>query len=279
MSTVNENEQPETARRIMVYAAILAVASVVSLIVLWPDVDSRTRLYLPADTSAAAVTEQNASSQGSAEQTQMANSDASSSKSPDSADSASGANPVTRSSPTNAASSDGKTATPAASAQTSQRDEPREVVETKWTNSSLNSNQLGLLLAALGGLLGACIYVLVSMSSFYGNRQLKASWFHWYGWRPLIGAGLGMLVVMGSKIGSIDGLASFDATNPFQVVFIAGLAGLFSRQILDKLMDVVDAFFKSSRDESRRDSLVSNGRDPDGSDGDKQAEGTGTPPV
>lgn len=50
---------------------------------------------------------------------------------------------------------------------------------------------------------------------------------------------------------------SFDGSNPFQICFLAGLAGLFSRNALDKLEDVFETLFKTERNEKRKDDMDS----------------------
>lgn len=117
-----------------------------------------------------------------------------------------------------------------------------------------------ILLALLAGALGAAIQVFSSLSGFVGNRTFKASWLMWYIVRMPTGALLGLFLTFALQGGLPIEQVSFDGANPFQICFLAGLAGLFSRNALDKLEDVFETLFKTNRNDDREDNMKPEGQ-------------------
>lgn len=121
-----------------------------------------------------------------------------------------------------------------------------------------------LLLALLAGALGAAIHIFSSLSGFVGNRTFKVSWLMWYILRMPTGALLGLFLTLGLQGGLPVEQVSFDGANPFQMCFLAGLAGLFSRNALDKLEDVFETLFKTDKNDDRKDNMDSSTTKKDG---------------
>jgi hypothetical protein len=108
-----------------------------------------------------------------------------------------------------------------------------------------------LLLVLLGGALGSFLHTAQSYSDYVGNRTLKRSWAWWYSLRPFIGAGLALVfyaAVRGGVLAITTGSnAKASELNPFGVVSVAAMVGMFSKAATTKLGDVFDTLFKSDK--------------------------------
>lgn len=112
-----------------------------------------------------------------------------------------------------------------------------------------------VILAMLAGALGAAIQVFTSIGGYLGNGTFEKRWTVWYLLRMPIGAVLGLFLVVGIQGGLPIESVTLDGGNPFQIVFLAGLAGLFSRAALDKLEDVFDVLLNTNRNDDRGDNM------------------------
>lgn len=92
-----------------------------------------------------------------------------------------------------------------------------------------------LLIALIGGTLGTSVTVLTSFATFVGQRSLVASWGWWYVVRPFIGMTLGLLVYAAIRGGILKVSSDVDVLNPFAVTALSAIAGLYSKQLVDKL--------------------------------------------
>ena len=116
-----------------------------------------------------------------------------------------------------------------------------------------------ILIVVLTGALGSYIHIASSFADFVGNRRLARSWVPWYCLRPCTGAVLALLFYFCMRGGVLNPEADFERINLFGILAIAGLAGLFSKQALDKLEEVFTTMFKTKTniDAQRRDKLYS----------------------
>jgi hypothetical protein len=133
-----------------------------------------------------------------------------------------------------------------------------------------------LLVALLSGLLGAQVHVTTSFADYLGNRTFYSSWVPWYAVRPLIGLTLGLLFYLIVRAGIVTSNGA-DAVNPFGVAAISGMAGLFSKQTVDKLRDVFENAFpvRNGGDQDRKDPLdTGNAKERDTSDTDTKTTTT-----
>jgi hypothetical protein len=117
-----------------------------------------------------------------------------------------------------------------------------------------------LLLVLLAGGLGSFLHVAQSYSDYIGNRTLKRSWASWYCFRPFIGAGLALVVYAAGR-GGVMAIASgsnakASELNPFGLVAVAALVGMFSKAATTKLGEVFDTLFKSDKAGENKDKLV-----------------------
>jgi magnesium-transporting ATPase (P-type) len=121
-----------------------------------------------------------------------------------------------------------------------------------WHISPSAEQQL-LLVVLAAGALGACIHATTSFVHFLGKRSFKRSWTWWYLLRPFIGMSLAAVIYFVLRGGLFTTGAGPGDVNNYGVAAIAGLAGMFSRQAIDKLKDVFDTLFASKADEARGD--------------------------
>jgi len=113
-----------------------------------------------------------------------------------------------------------------------------------------------LLIVALTGALGSFIHLATSFADFQGNRQLYGSWGWWYLLRPFIGVALAIIMYFAVRGGLIAGTSGADTLSPYGIAAIAGMAGLFSKQATDKLREVFEDLFKTTRPPDRSDKLT-----------------------
>lgn len=118
-----------------------------------------------------------------------------------------------------------------------------------------------LLLVILAGALGSFLHMAQSFSDFAGNQTLKSSWNWWYALRPFVGSILALLiyaVIRGGLITAASLPAGFDASgfNPYGLIGGAALAGMFSKAATQKLGDVFDTLFQSSKAAETKDKLT-----------------------
>jgi hypothetical protein len=105
------------------------------------------------------------------------------------------------------------------------------------------------------GVLGSTVHVGTSLASYLGNGRFRASWATWYVLRPLIAAALATIAYVAFRAGFLSTQAPADSINLFGVAAVAALAGLFSKQVTDKLEDVMNVVFASQRNGERGDKL------------------------
>jgi hypothetical protein len=105
------------------------------------------------------------------------------------------------------------------------------------------------------GVLGGIVHSTNSLASYLGNRRFITSWAPWYALRPLIAAVLAMLAYVVFRGGFLSTTATAKDVNLFGVAAISGLAGLFSKQVIDKLEDVMQVVFASKANAERTGKL------------------------
>lgn len=124
-----------------------------------------------------------------------------------------------------------------------------------WITWQVAHEQRALWLIVFSGLVGSCIHVLTSLATFVGNRTFVKSWTLWYLVRPFIGAGVAFLIISVIWGGIAVTGQGFNGSNPYQLVAVAGLAGMFSKTASDKLQEVFEHLFKTKANDDRRDSV------------------------
>ena len=98
-----------------------------------------------------------------------------------------------------------------------------------------------------------------SFTDYVGNRTIKSQWAWWYYFRPFIGAGLALVFYAAMRGGfmaiATGSNAKASELNPFGLVAIAALVGMFSRAATMKLGEVFDTLFKSDKAKESKDKL------------------------
>ena len=104
-----------------------------------------------------------------------------------------------------------------------------------------------MLLAIFAGALGSYLHAIKSMADYIGNRQLTASWFWFYFSRPFVGMALALVFYAAIRGGFVAGSpADAKSVNPFGVVAIAALVGMFADAASQKLKEIFDTLFKTT---------------------------------
>jgi len=118
-----------------------------------------------------------------------------------------------------------------------------------------------IVLAVCGGVLGASLHGIASLSSHIANRDFDSSWTMWYLTNPAVGAALAtvFLVVLQAGLGT-QGSATAPI-NPYGVAAIATLSGLFSRHALEKLKEIFDVAFARGRSVASKGSATPTAND------------------
>ena len=129
------------------------------------------------------------------------------------------------------------------------------ILKTPWGPWWLSLNIQLLLLAVVAGALGSYIHAIKSLADFLGNRTAKTSWFYFYAIRPFLGAALALLFYAVIRGGFMAGTpADANAVNPYGVIAVCGLVGMFSDRASQKLSEIFETMF--GPDDARKDKLV-----------------------
>jgi hypothetical protein len=146
--------------------------------------------------------------------------------------------------------------------------EHKEDVEEKVNDTDVHTRLVDrinreldlLLLVLLAGSLGSFLHLAQSYSEFVGNRTLKSSWAWWYSLGPFIGAGLALVFYAAIRGGvmavSTGSNAKASELNPFGLVSVAAMVGMFSKPATIKLGEVFDTLFKSDKAKESKDPVV-----------------------
>lgn len=103
-----------------------------------------------------------------------------------------------------------------------------------------------LLLVIFAGALGSYVHAIKSLGDFIGNRTLTASWFWWYVTRPFLGMAMALVFYAVLRGGFLAGSpADAKVVNPFGVLAIGALVGMFADKAAQKLGEVFDVVFKA----------------------------------
>lgn len=104
-----------------------------------------------------------------------------------------------------------------------------------------------LLLAIFAGALGSIFHALKSLGDFIGNRTVIASWYWWYITRPFLGVALALIFYAVLRGGFVVGSpADAKVVNPFGVLAIGALVGMFADKAAQKLAEVFDVVFRAA---------------------------------
>ena len=111
-----------------------------------------------------------------------------------------------------------------------------------WINREM---QL-LLIVLFAGALGSYIHLLKSATTFIGNGTMKGSWFWWYISGPFVGMAMAMIFYAVLRGGFLAGTpADEKVVNPFGVLAIGALVGMFTDKAALKLAEVFETLFRA----------------------------------
>ncbi len=112
-------------------------------------------------------------------------------------------------------------------------------------------------MVAVVGALGSYVHAATSFADFEGNRRFFQSWSWWYVLRVFVGASLALIIYFVWRAGmfSVGAEPTITKTTTFSFAAVSGLAGLFSKQAIDKLADVLDNIFGTRGGEQRGGTL------------------------
>ncbi|MFR0692987.1 hypothetical protein ACLUTX_26585 [Enterobacterales bacterium AE_CKDN230030158-1A_HGKHYDSX7] len=117
-----------------------------------------------------------------------------------------------------------------------------------------------LVMVMVAGALGSFIHVAKSFGDFVGNDRFMASWIWWYLLKPCIGMALALVLylMVRAVLLAVNVATDSAGVNLYALMAMASLAGMASKQGLDKFAQVLDALFRTRRaagDARRKDPL------------------------
>jgi hypothetical protein len=127
-----------------------------------------------------------------------------------------------------------------------------------------DSEEVFLALVISAGALGSALAATTSFGDYVGNRRLRTSWIAWYILRFPIGIGLPLVGYFAVRGGLLNVNANGSDLNPYAIVALAGLAGMFSKQLMDKLNEWANSRFATEMTSDEAiDTLFSTPRPPE----------------
>ncbi|MDJ0867627.1 MAG: hypothetical protein QNK03_16105 [Myxococcota bacterium] len=114
------------------------------------------------------------------------------------------------------------------------------------------------MLVVLAGAIGSFIHVASSAGDYIGNRNLRRSWLYWYILRLPVGSSIALLIYLLLRGGVMNASGGVDLSEgpPYGIVGLSALAGMFAKKASNKLGEVFDVAFRTSRDEELADKNV-----------------------
>lgn len=124
-----------------------------------------------------------------------------------------------------------------------------------WAHPAPDALYLIIVVAAAA--IGAAIHALTSLSTFVGNRSFVATWAWWYIIRVPVGVGIAAVLYFVLRAGFVSIGPNGGSINAYGVAAFSGLAGMFSKQAVDKMRELFDTMFKTAGDAQRKDKVDS----------------------
>lgn len=113
-------------------------------------------------------------------------------------------------------------------------------------SASSVTNRTLLLAVALAGGGGGCVSATAALVSYIGERAFRVSWTAYFFFRPILGAAIAVLFYVTIRAGLVNGNAPPSTLNYYGFLAISLLVGLFSKGILDRLLDAYAVILGSS---------------------------------
>jgi hypothetical protein len=112
------------------------------------------------------------------------------------------------------------------------------------SGEKINDTRL-LLAVALAGAGSATLRGFTTLLDYIGNRAYQRSWTAYFLLRPLIGAGIALVVYVLLRATLVDSHAGVTALNFYGVLTLSFLSGFYSRAALVKLIEIFETLFES----------------------------------
>jgi hypothetical protein len=107
-------------------------------------------------------------------------------------------------------------------------------------NMSLQPSTTVVFLVLAFALVGSATQAVTAFAGFLGKETFERSWTAWYLLRPFSAMLLGLLTYVVFRAGFLSASPSTtEDLNLYGIAAIAGFAGLFSREVVEKLKDVM----------------------------------------
>lgn len=120
-----------------------------------------------------------------------------------------------------------------------------ELLKNGSGGGKIHINTVLFLLVALSGFMGSMVHVATSFTNYIGAGRFKRDWILWYFVKPFTAAGVAVIFYMVLNAGLLSGGASGGVgINPYGVVILAALAGLFTDKATLKLEEVFTILFQ-----------------------------------
>ena len=117
-------------------------------------------------------------------------------------------------------------------------------------NWHVGSEELLIIFVASIGVFFACLAGLRTAAAYLGSDDFESQWWLGYLIRPIVGAGVAIATYWTLRAAFLGEGSELQSLNTFGIATIAAIAGLFARNLIDKLRDIADALFPTRRDGS-----------------------------
>lgn len=101
------------------------------------------------------------------------------------------------------------------------------------------------LVAALSGALGSTVILLVTFVDFATSNKFQNEMLWWYYLRPVTGFIVAFVVYIAIRGGILKVESDVSFLNPYTISGVSAVAGIWSRQIVDKLRSYADSNFRT----------------------------------
>jgi hypothetical protein len=108
------------------------------------------------------------------------------------------------------------------------------------------SNRELLLAVALAGAGGAAVSAAGEVAAHLGERRFRSTWTTYYAIRPVLGAGLALLLYVSVRGGLLSSDVPPHYLNFYGILGLSFLAGIFARGAVQRLTEVFDALLAES---------------------------------
>jgi hypothetical protein len=142
--------------------------------------------------------------------------------------------------------------------ETATGDSPDSTIEFDvwWWGVSGSAGTIVLVVVSVLGLAGGALAGLRAAASWAGDKKFDSSWMLWYWARPLVGAGVALLLYL-LIAGGLLGVANEPSgVNHYGVAALALMAGLFSKKAFEKFNALFTEMFQTAADDRSVDRIT-----------------------